>query len=211
DVIGGELDRDRQPQVALAEVRDADLLEAFAVPQQRAAKDVEVAARSDEPIAVEEIDVRKIDREDRRVVRDAGIQQERPEPADRELEARQKARVPAVQAVPDVPVRVHIAEPVEHREGLALLQYALAVVDTRRGGVDVVLVVDEYELTRRAHLWSCSWPRPRSLDRTARHTRAPYALPRTASRTPRGNGADRVPRRARPLRPPALRSARRAR
>src|SRR5690606_734235 len=122
DVVRGELDRHRQTHSALAEVRDADLLEAFTIPQQRAAEDVEIAARRDEPVAVVKIDVRKIHGEDRGIVRDAGVEQQRPKPANRELEAREKTSVPAVQPVSDVPVRVHVADAIEYRERFALLQ-----------------------------------------------------------------------------------------
>src|SRR5690606_3340604 len=113
---------------------------------------------SDEPVAFVKIDVREIHREDRGIVRDAGVEQQRPQPADGELEAREKARVPALQSVADVPVRVHIADTIEYRERLPLLQDAFSIIDARRGRVDVILVVDEYELTRRAHLSSLVLP-----------------------------------------------------
>src|SRR5690606_12091363 len=119
-VVRGELDRDRQPHLVLSEVRHANLLETLPLPKERAPENVDLPARRSEPVAVIEVDVREIHREDRRVVRDARVQQQRPPPADRQLEPRQKARVAVVEPVSAVAVRMNVPETVEYRAPLAL-------------------------------------------------------------------------------------------
>src|SRR5690606_37560109 len=96
-VVCAELDLEWQPHLVFAEVRHANLLKALPLPEQRAAKDVNLPARRDEALAVVQIDVGEIHGEDRRVVRDAGVQQQRPAARDRQLEPRQKAGIRVVE------------------------------------------------------------------------------------------------------------------
>src|SRR5690606_8622341 len=97
DIVGRKLDRERQTHRIVAEIRHADLLKALALPQQSAAKDVNLAAGRDKPLAVVQIHIRHVDSENGRVVGDAGVQQQRPHAAEGELEPRQKASVRVVE------------------------------------------------------------------------------------------------------------------
>src|SRR5690606_35349581 len=62
-VVCAELDLEWQPHLVFAEVRHANLLKALPLPEQRAAKDVNLPARRDEALAVVRSEERRVGEE----------------------------------------------------------------------------------------------------------------------------------------------------
>src|SRR5690606_11104048 len=128
-VVRSEHDAERQHDRTMREVRDANQLAARGVPEELPAEDVHLAARNGEPPVELEIRVRPVDAEDRVLVADVRVQEQRPPPGDRQLESRQEPRVAEVDAVLAVSERMNVAEAVEDGEDLVVLEHALLRVD----------------------------------------------------------------------------------
>ena len=128
----------RRPPV----VRHPQPLVAAAAPEEFPAEDVERAARQHETPARVDVGVREIDGEQRVVALDGRAQQQRAGVAQAQLEARQKTRSGVVEALLALPDRVDVAVAIEHREGVAVLEDARAIVDPRGGREHVEAVTD---------------------------------------------------------------------
>ena len=121
-------------------------------------------------------------------------EQQRAPPAEPQLEPRQEARAVVVHALLAETDRLHVAEAIEHREGLAVLEHARAVVGARRRRLDVEAARGADDRRRRARRASHGASPSRS------RVAAPGARPRRA--TPSGV-AFAVDRRQPDRRPPA--------
>ena len=107
---------------------------------------MEAAAGDHEPVAPPIIGVREVDGEQGVVVLDRRAQDQRPLASELELEAREEAGVLVVEAELAEPHRGDVAEAIEHRERVAVLEHPRAVVDAGRAGEDVEPVLDPDEV-----------------------------------------------------------------
>ncbi len=143
--------RKRQRQLGLdrrhLEVRHAQPLVTGAVPQELGAEHVQrTALDADLPGARLEIRVGQIDGEQVVLFLHRRRQQHRTPPAQTQLQPRQEPRPVVVDALLARPHRLHVAEAIEHRERLAVLEHARAVVGARRRRLDVEMLVQTDDL-----------------------------------------------------------------
>ena len=160
--IEGERDRDRLRAVI---VHDQALV-AGGIPQAHAAEDVDGPAVDQAAIRERDVRVREVDGKRRVVVADRGTEQQRAPVGEAQPEARQVAGVAMVDAVDARHARARaldVAEAVEDRERVTVLQHARAVVDARRCREDVVAVGDPEDFVRIDHAGSLDWRERASL------------------------------------------------
>ena len=149
-VVGVEAERELDVDGGRREAGDAQALVAAAPPQELRAEHVQRPARQHElPRLVLEVGRGEIDGQEIVLLLHRRRQQQRPPPADAQLQPRQEAGAVVVDALLAQADRLDVAEAVEHRERLVVLEHARAIVGTRRRRLDVVLLVEADDLVVR--------------------------------------------------------------
>ena len=146
----GEVGVERHPEIDRRrferEVRQAQPLVAGAAPEKLRAKEVQLPTPQDQrAVTSREVGVGEIDGEQIVVFLDRRAQEQGAPAADAHLEAREEARAVMVEPLLAQTHRLHVAEPIEDRERLAVLEHTCAVIRARRRREDVktVLVLEE--------------------------------------------------------------------
>jgi hypothetical protein len=121
-----ELERQREPRGSLGIARHRKELVAARLPQELGARDVERVLGEPQLLANEDVRVGEVHVEDDVVGLHGRRQHERLAPLEGEVQARQEARVVVEHALRAVLHLEHVAEFIEHREAVAMLERAPA-------------------------------------------------------------------------------------
>ena len=145
-VVGGEFVHDRQPHRVRGVVDEPQPLVQHAVPEKPRPIDVDDVARQLHGAAGDDVRVREIRAEHRVVGVRAGTEQQRPVVTETQPQERQESRALVVESLLAEAGADDVAERVEDRERVPLLEHPALLVGRRRGRQDVIGV----HLLRRA-------------------------------------------------------------
>ena len=142
DEVGLEGQRQVHVDRLAAVVGQADVLVAGALPQQLGAEDVDRALADHYRAAARDVGVHQLDDQQAVVFLHRRAEVERAHAVDQQLLVGQVARVLVVQPLLAGAEHLHVAETIEHHEGLVVLQRLRALFGARRRRRDIPLVAD---------------------------------------------------------------------